>query len=163
MMLRHYWSTTKHKAWVLIYLTGFALKLLWRGLTHDLSKYRAPEASRFAAVLPDLEDTTYGSDEYDGLLGELQPALKHHYAVNRHHPEHFEDRWRVGMRGMHLVDLVEMFCDWRAATRRHKDGDIQASVVQNAERYGYGGEILFGVLSREAERVKFGYEHEEES
>lgn len=159
-MLRHYWSTTKHKAWVFLYVASFCTKLLWRALVHDLSKYREPEASRFAEVLPELEDTTYGSEEYDDLLEELNTALTHHYAMNRHHPEHFKGRWRQPMRGMHLVDLVEMFCDWRAATRRHKDGDIQVSVVENADRYDYGGEVLFGVLSREAERVKFGYEHD---
>lgn len=156
-MIRHYWSTTKHKAWVLLHLIGFSLRLLRRGLKHDLSKYRDPEASRFAEVLPALEDTTYGSEEYDELLDRLDPALQHHYAMNRHHPEHFE-AWRQPLRGMHLVDVVEMFCDWRAATRRHKDGDIQVSVAHNAGRYGYGGELLYGIFLREAEYAKFGVE-----
>ena len=31
---------------------------------------------------------TYGSDEYKACLTEMKPALDHHYAANRHHPEH---------------------------------------------------------------------------
>lgn len=161
MMLRHYLSTTKHKAWVLTYILAFCAKLIWRGIVHDLSKYRDPEASRFAEVLPELEDTTYGSEEYDELLDRLEPALVHHYAMNRHHPEHFEheDMKPPPIRAMHLLDVTEMFIDWRAATRRHKDGDIAKSVQVNAERYGFEDDALKTVLYMEAWRVRDGYEY----
>jgi hypothetical protein len=42
---------------------------------------------------------------------------------------------------MTLVDLMEMLCDWKAATLRHADGDIMKSVNQNQERFGYSDEL----------------------
>jgi hypothetical protein len=34
-----------------------------------------------------------------------------------------------------------MFCDWKAATLRHKDGDIIKSIEQNQKRFGYSDEL----------------------
>lgn len=160
-MIRHYWSTTKHKAWVFIYVASFCLRLLWRAIVHDLSKYRSPEAEIFAEVLPELEDTTYGSEEYEELLDRLGPALEHHYEHNRHHPEHFdhEDFRGRPIRAMNLLDVVEMFCDWRAAVRRHRDGNIAQSVRTNAERYGFDDDLLSSILFLEAWRVRDGYQY----
>jgi hypothetical protein len=52
---------------------------------------------------------------------------------------------------MDLLDLVEMFCDWRAAVRRHRDGDIVESVEHNVERFTLGP-TLAAVLRKEARR-----------
>jgi hypothetical protein len=57
--------------------------------------------------------------------------------MNRHHPEHFEN----GIRGMNLIDLIEMFCDWYAATQRHNDGDIIMSIEINQKRFEYSDDI----------------------
>lgn len=38
----------------------------------------------------------------------VQKALDHHYANNRHHPEHFEH----GIEDMNLLDILEMVVDW---------------------------------------------------
>ncbi len=46
-----------------------------------------------------------------------------------------------GLHAMSLIQLIEMLCDWIAATRRHDDGDIRRSIEINAERFGYGAEI----------------------
>ena len=40
-----------------------------------------------------------------------------------------------------LLDVIEMLCDWKAATMRHADGDLGKSIRINAERYGFGPEI----------------------
>jgi hypothetical protein len=96
-----------------------------------------PEVEYFDTYTPKLAGTTYGSDEYKQLLAELKPALDHHYAINRHHPEHYEN----GIRGMNLVDLVEMFCDWYAASKRHDDGDIMKSIAINQKRFGYSDDL----------------------
>jgi hypothetical protein len=37
--------------------------------------------------------------------------------------------------GMTLLDLVEMFCDWKAATERHADGSIEKSIQHNKGRF----------------------------
>lgn len=112
---------------------------------HDLSKMEDPEKSTFDEFFPKLKDSTYGSDEYKGFLAEMQVALDHHYANNRHHPEHFAN----GVSGMTLVDLVEMLCDWKAATGRHADGDLARSLVIQQERFGMTNQLT-GILDNTA-------------
>jgi len=114
-----------------------ALNLIARARDHDKSKLESPEKEIFDEYTPKLEETTYGSDEYKQYLEQMQEGLDHHYAQNSHHPEHFLG----GIQCMTLIDLLEMLIDWRAATERHDDGDIARSIVQNAERFGYGDEL----------------------
>jgi hypothetical protein len=42
---------------------------------------------------------------------------------------------------MDIVDLVEMLCDWKAATMRHDGGDIERSIAINAERFGISDQL----------------------
>lgn len=119
-------------------LLGQVIKeLLDRADGHDASKVQDPERATFDEYTPKLRDSTYGSEEYKGFLAGMGEALKHHYANNRHHPEFFED----GVAGMNLLDVLEMLADWKAATLRHADGDLDRSITQNAERFGYGSEF----------------------
>lgn len=119
-------------------LLGQVIKeLLDRADGHDASKVQDPERATFDEYTPKLRDSTFGSDEYKSFLIGMGDGLKHHYAHNRHHPEHHDD----GIQGMNLIDLVEMICDWLAATRRHADGDIRRSLEVNQERFGYGDEL----------------------
>lgn len=111
--------------------------LLGRAHVHDQSKLASPEREAFDVVTPKLRGLTYGSDEYKASLVEMGEGLAHHYAANDHHPEHFPN----GMADMNLAQLVEMLCDWKAATMRHADGDLERSIRQNAERFGYGDAI----------------------
>lgn len=46
-----------------------------------------------------------------------------------------------GLHGMSLLDLVEMLCDWKAATLRHNDGNITCSIDINQKRFGYSDEL----------------------
>lgn len=41
----------------------------------------------------------------------------------------------IGIEGMDLFDIVEMLCDWFAATLRHADGDIDKSIGINEKRF----------------------------
>lgn len=111
--------------------------LILRGARHDLSKLEEPELSIFNEFTPKLKESTYGSDQYKEYLVEMGEGLKHHYAVNDHHPEHFY----MGVHGMNLLQMTEMLCDWKAATMRHDDGDLRSSIEKNAKRFGYSGEI----------------------
>lgn len=124
-------ATREHIECVRVFLRKFAGHLFSRSEVHDASKLETPEVETFAEYTPKLRDCTYGSDEYMGYLIEMQKALAHHYAANDHHPEHFKN----GIDGMNLAQLVEMFCDWKAATLRHADGDLRRSVEQNTERF----------------------------
>jgi hypothetical protein len=108
-----------------------------RGYRHDRSKLESPEKEVFDVVTPRLKDSTYGSDEYKGFLAEMDPALEHHYAHNSHHPEHYED----GIAGMSLLDLLEMLCDWKAATERHADGSMARSMEVNVPRFGISEQL----------------------
>ena len=110
-----------------------------RAMDHDRSKLELLEVEVFTKYTPLLAKTTYGSDDYKKFLREMKEgALDHHYGVNRHHPEHFDD----GVDGMNLVDLVEMFCDWKAATLRHDDGDILKSIEHNKERFELSDQLV---------------------
>jgi len=107
-------DTENHINLVARYLSHFAWLLDERGDKHDSSKFESPEKEMYEVWRPKLDGLDIKSDEYKAALVEMGSALKHHYAANRHHPEHFEN----GIRGMNLVDLVEMICDWLAAANR---------------------------------------------
>lgn len=111
--------------------------LLTRSQVHDASKLVEPEVSVFDEYTPLLRGSTYGSPEYKDFLKGMGAGLAHHYEVNDHHPEHFAG----GIMDMDLVQITEMLCDWKAATLRHADGDLERSIEQNAERFGYGYEL----------------------
>src|SRR5690606_34088097 len=96
------------------------------------------EKSEFDRLTPILKELQYGSDEYKASLSELQVALKHHYENNSHHPEHYEN----GVDGMDLLDLVEMFMDWKAATERTKDGSISKSIEFNKDRFKMSEQLV---------------------
>jgi len=106
-------------------------KLICRGRDHDASKLSDPELSVFVEFTPKLSELTYGSDEYNKCLEAMKPALSHHYAINRHHPEYHDS-----ISKMNLIDIVEMFCDWKAATLRHDNGDLEKSIKINSKRFG---------------------------
>lgn len=98
---------------------------------HDRSKLEEPEKSIFDEFTPKLKNCTYGSEEYKGFLEQMKPALAHHYAHNSHHPEHY----LAGVDGMSLFDVIEMLCDWKAASERHADGSIERSLEVNQDRF----------------------------
>jgi len=112
--------------------------LQYRALVHDKSKLESPELEGFTEYTPKLKHSTYGSDEYKEFLKGLKVSLDHHYANNSHHPEHYKD----GIKGMNLLDVVEMFCDWKAATMRHEDGDIRRSIEINKERFNMSDDLV---------------------
>jgi len=115
--------------------------LIGRSTCHDHSKTVEPELSVFNEFTPKLKSSVYGSDEYRGFLAAMGGGLAHHYAANRHHPEHFPN----GVDGMTLVDLIEMLADWRAATERHDDGNLNRSLRIQKERFGLSDQ-LFNIL-----------------
>lgn len=124
-------------------LRVFANELLARGETHDRSKLKPEESRVFAEYTPKLKHTTYGSDEYKQYLKEMQSALDHHYANNRHHPEHYSPSDpKAGIREMNLVDLLEMWIDWYASSMRHADGDMGKSILINEGRFGMSPDMV---------------------
>ncbi len=131
-------ETMLHIDNVRLWLTRVRHELDLRAEAHDQSKLHNPEVGTFVKFTPKLKSSTYGSDEYKGFLAAMKPALDNHYACNAHHPEHHKD----GIDGMTLVDLVEMLCDWKAATLRHANGDLDKSLGINSERFGMAPQLV---------------------
>lgn len=130
-------ETRKHIDKVRHLLHEVIVRLLARGEAHDASKLSESELPLFTKFTPKLKMTKYNSEEYKEYLKELKPALDHHYANNRHHPEHFPD----GISGMNLLDLIEMICDWKASTLRQNNGNILTSIEQNSARFNIDAQL----------------------
>jgi len=122
-----------------------------RRAKHDASKLVSPEVEAFDIATPKLAGLVYGSEEYKQSLRDLGPALQHHFETNDHHPEHYEN----GVRGMSLMAVVEMLCDWRAASERVKQRTddpekvktFESGLAFNQERFGYGDELAEIILN----------------
>lgn len=161
-------ETWEHIDNVMRLLARMQFELSRRMFTHDRSKLSAPEVDTFTKFTPKLKGSTYGSHEYNQFLVDMKPALDHHYAHNRHHPEHlgkyfecngcfkkygeFPNRCYVcgysqytkkaTVNQMNLIDILEMLCDWKAASMRHDDGDINRSIEINAKRFDLSTQLI---------------------
>ena len=80
-------ETQKHIERVRHYIRFVTDRLTLRGVKHDAIKLESPEIELFAKHTKYLSDTVYNSEEYKMHLAALKPALDHHYANSRHHPE----------------------------------------------------------------------------
>jgi len=159
-------KTLKHIETVSLYINKIIKMLKKRALNHDKSKLESPEAEIFAKFTPMLANSTYDSDEYKQFLINMKSALDHHYANNRHHPEHFkiwvcrhcqskydekpekcsfcsiDDFYEdFDISKMNIIDLVEMLCDWKAAVERHNDGNIDKSLQINIKRFNISDQL----------------------
>ncbi len=154
-------ETQKHISRVQSLMGLMITELFLNAGMHDESKINSMEKEYFDKYTPKLAGCTYGSEEYKQFLKELKPALDHHYEENRHHPEHYtkyvcngcfteykkeypsvcpgcgysQFQKEEDISQMTLIDLIEMLCDWKAATERHKDGDIIKSLEINKNRF----------------------------
>jgi len=131
-ILKHIFRVRHH----IFKVTG---ELQERAYNHDKSKLSKQELPSFTQFTTKLKGLTYGSYEYNKSLEGLKPALDHHYANNRHHPEF---HGTAGINGMNIIDLVEMLCDWKAAGERHNDGgDLKVSIQKSKERFGISDQL----------------------
>lgn len=121
----------------------------YRSLMHDWTKLDEPEKTAFDNAT-NLSSLPYPSPEYDEAKAALGEALQHHYANNRHHPEH----WKNGIDDMSLLDITEMLCDWKAATERMKDGDFAKSMAHNKERFKIGDQ-LYKIMCKTAQDLGY--------
>lgn len=137
-------ATREHIDKVRYFIRLITDELTSRGMNHDASKLTSPEIEIFAKNTKKLARLKFQnengelSDEYKASLAAIQEATAHHYAVNRHHPEHYPN----GVNGMDLVDIVEMLCDWKAASLRQHDGNLLKSIEANAKRFNISKQLL---------------------
>lgn len=133
-----------HKQLVGLYLQRVTTALFQRAVEHDYSKFSPEEFWPYAEALPRFEQTEYGSEEYKACCESIKPAIEHHFEANRHHPEHFAN----GINDMNLLDVIEMVCDWIAASQRIPGGKLRLDLQR--ERFGIDDQ-LFGLISRTVE------------
>jgi hypothetical protein len=131
-------DTQMHIDYVRHFMKDIFFNWMSRMEAHDSSKLYEPEKSMYDEFTPKLRSMTYGSDEYKQTLKLMGTELEHHYALNTHHPEHYT----LGINGMSLLDVMEMLADWKAATLRHDDGDIQKSFEINKKRFVISDQLV---------------------
>ena len=130
-------KTLRHMETVRNYINVIIRELLDRQEQHDQSKLEYPEVEFIERYTHKLRNSVYGSPEYKNTLRDMSVAINHHHNNNRHHPEYFKN----GILDMNLIDLIELICDWKAATLRHDNGDIFESIKINQERFKYTDEL----------------------
>jgi len=105
--------------------------LVYRASIHDNSKLESPEREGYDSLIPELRKAKYGSEKYNQIRKDMMDrCLSHHYEVNRHHPEHFEN----GIEEFTLVDLVEYFVDTYSASTK-SDTPYSEGVKINAKKH----------------------------
>lgn len=143
-------DTMEHIRRVRYYLDDVIRELDERARDHDASKLFPPEKDGWDIATPKLKDLTYGTEEYRQSLRELRPTVEHHYAHNSHHPEFYPN----GVDGMTLFDVVEMLCDWKAASERGKGNNFMEGLPYNKERFGLSDQ-LYSILENTAKAMGF--------
>ena len=128
----------QHKQWVAEKMQAAANELSGRAAVHDNSKFSPEEFEPYEEAFPNLQKYAYGTEELRAELRKIKPAIHHHFSVNRHHPEYFGEN---GINGMNLIDVLEMVCDWMAASKRSQTG-IDKGLEINKERYGISDQLF---------------------
>ena len=140
-------DTIDHIAKVEGYLSLCADLLRVRAITHDASKLQEPELSGYAGLSDALQGLTYGTPEHRAAFAPFKAIIAHHYEHNSHHPEHYTG----GINDMNLLDVIEMLCDWKAASERGK-GAFADSIRASVERFGIDGQLA-GILTNTARQI----------
>ena len=121
-------DTQAHQEVVKMYINRLVSMLHDRAAYHDATKLISPELEVFAEYTPKLAKTTFGSTEYSEQLQEMQVALKHHYANNRHHPEFYfiNERWEdiKGYEGLYQISDMGRVKSLDRISSRETTGDI---------------------------------------
>jgi len=151
-------ETRNHIAQVQRRMRGVIADMEDRATYHDASKLEEPELTGFWEMnaISRRSDVVYGSPEYKALMDSQKPVIEHHYRVNDHHPEHWKFHAPAArtvlqpgtpeasgalISSMTLQALLEMLCDWDAASMRYKDGSFSKSFKGNCERFGIAPQI----------------------
>jgi hypothetical protein len=82
-------ETVKHIHQVRSNIYSLIQELDERARNHDASKLESPEMEIFGEHFLELANVEYGSDAHKALMEKVKPAIEHHHANNRHHPEHW--------------------------------------------------------------------------
>lgn len=138
-------DTRKHQQWVAEQMILCAKNLLDRAVVHDASKFSEIERKSYVGPVWELNtrEVAYGSDEYKELTSQMGEGWEHHKAQNAHHPENVKatspEFSHDIFSGMNLFDLMEMLCDWIAASRRR--GNEPSLPLENYRKDGLSEQL----------------------
>jgi len=105
---------------------------------HDDSKLDSPEFELWADNFIPENKRDPESEDYKKAFENLKEVREMHYCSNRHHPEH---HGKVGVKGFHLIDLLEFFIDILASSLNQDKGNLKISIEQSRERFGFSKEL----------------------
>ena len=126
----------KHRNSVKNKLKFLSEEIKKRGEKHDLSKLQQPELGWLIQM--DKEPRyEYGTPEYFEKMKKWQKFFIHHYANNRHHPNHF----KLGVYDMTLVDLCEYIADIISYYDEMLVGDALKTIENQKERFGFDEQL----------------------
>lgn len=109
-------DTRKHQQLVAKYMLAVANDLIYRATHHDESKLVEPERSKYIEPVWHLRHTKYGTERHKELVKQMGVGVEHHLSTNDHHLEYYESYAQ-----MNLIVLIEMCCDWIAASKRQNN------------------------------------------
>ena len=114
-VFKHLKTILTHKWWVFIYCCRCGL--IWRGITHDLSKFSPTEFMESIKYYTGTRSPIDVCKEQNGY----SKAWQHHKGRNTHHYEHWTDNYDSGTTPiqMPLEDAMEMICDYLGAARAY--------------------------------------------
>lgn len=124
----------RHKYWVFVYACKMGVP--WRGVTHDLSKFRPSELIPYARYF-------YGGYPRDAKPPQVQAAFDRAWLLHQHRNDHHWQSWVLreddgDTKYLEMPDGArrEMLADWMGASRAitGKGGGTPAWYRQNRER-----------------------------
>lgn len=132
-------DTLKHQKRVAEWMNVAVMELIERMVNHDHSKFSSSEKDFYIDPVYELntQEVPYGSDRYKELTKQMGDGWKHHKLANDHHPEHFGDN---PFDQMNLFQLLEMCCDWIAASER-RSNDPTAPLVRYEDEHGMSKQL----------------------
>ncbi len=134
-------DTRKHQQLVAERLITCAKRLLDKAVEHDASKFSDTEKKHYIEPVWELntKDVEFGSDDYKRLTAMMGDGWAHHCFHNSHHPENVQltmpEFSGDPFSGMDLFDLMEMLCDWIAASKR-RGNSPHLAFAQMEEKFG---------------------------
>jgi hypothetical protein len=147
-------GTLEHIRRVNQLVIGCSKEMLDRAVNHDATKIVETELSGFNHLDPEFRKLPYGSPEYFQIVNksEAKKAIAHHHKHNSHHPEYYED----GIIDMNMFDIIEMLCDWKAASERNTSDDnkFEQHLQYNYKRYKVPIDIQI-IINNTAVALKF--------
>jgi hypothetical protein len=132
MYSQYFATVSRHKWFVLLECIKMAKQtktpmLIWRGLTHDLSKFRPSEFFPYARYFNGDIKTKTINEAFDKAWLLHQKRNSHHW---QWHILRCDDG-QTKVFDMASLDRMEMLCDWRGAGRAYGNPDTARWYKQN--------------------------------